>query len=86
MHIDNIEKFDTSFPFTISPNIMTRQPSRKTTVYKMVTGCDKMKFNTEVSWLLSDGWALYGSPVLVDSGHHIIYGQALTKEVEVIEQ
>lgn len=92
MHQDDIHKNNSNdFFFNFPPEARKRMPGKlpplKTTLYRLVTGYDSKKFNVEVSGYLSEGWALHGSPTIATCGTtgNVIYGQALTREVEVTE-
>ena len=58
--------------------------SRRTTVYRYLTGPDDSAFCHKVSEALSKGWLLYGTPTLTFDPlkGRVICGQAVTKEVE----
>ena len=59
-------------------------PSRRTTVYRYLTGFDDATFCHRVSEALSKGWTLYGDPTLTfdPAQNRVICGQAITKELE----
>jgi hypothetical protein len=61
--------------------------SKRTTVYRYLTGPDDASFCHRVTQALSKGWSLYGSPTLTfDSAKGVVVcGQALTKDVENLE-
>ena len=58
--------------------------SKRTTVYRYLTGPDDTTFCHRVSEALSKGWTLYGDPTLTfDPGQNrVICGQAITKDLE----
>jgi hypothetical protein len=58
--------------------------TKRTTVYRYLTGPDDSSFCHRVSEALSKGWLLYGSPTLTFDPvkGRVICGQAITKEVD----
>jgi hypothetical protein len=58
--------------------------SRRTTLYRYLTGPDDAAFCHRVTEALSKGWQLYGSPTLTFDPvkGRVICGQAILKEVE----
>jgi hypothetical protein len=61
-----------------------QSPTRRTTVYRLLTGPDDAAFCHRVSKALSEGWYLHGPPTLTfDSKQsRVICGQAVIKEIE----
>jgi hypothetical protein len=58
--------------------------SKRTTVYRYLTGPDDATFCHRVSEAISKGWTLYGNPVLAFDAaqNRMICGQAITKDLE----
>jgi hypothetical protein len=58
--------------------------SKRTTVYRYLTGPDDASFCHRVSEALANGWTLYGAPTLTfdQAQSRVICGQAITKELE----
>ncbi|HUZ67643.1 MAG TPA: DUF1737 domain-containing protein [Beijerinckiaceae bacterium] len=69
---------------------MSRAPlgmSKRTTVYRYLTGPDDSTFCHRVSEALAKGWTLYGDPTLTfDTGkNRVVCGQAITKDLDGID-
>ena len=69
---------------------MARAPvavSKRTTLYRYLTGPDDSTFCHRVSEALAKGWTLFGDPTLAFDAakNRVICGQAITKEVEGVD-
>lgn len=64
--------------------ILSTISTKRTTIYRVLTGPDDAAFCHRVTEALSKGWMLYGPPTLTfdSTKARVICGQAITKEVE----
>lgn len=62
-------------------------PSKRTTLYRFLTGPDDASFCHRVTENLNKGWTLHGAPTLAydPESKRMICGQAITKEVDDVE-
>lgn len=64
--------------------ILSSISTKRTTIYRVLTGPDDAAFCHRVTAALSKGWMLYGPPTLTFDAAKgsVICGQAITKEIE----